>query len=480
MNAAVHGHVQLSRRVARGTVAMALCGAACAAAEKPAVLQAAESVGDSISTARISYSHWIRELDSDEPPHTEFFLYQCAGDRFITRILGDEEGVVLRGRDGRPATQYSFIGPRHVLSDKSGIWIHAEGDPGATVSSVQGRHSESGRVLDLRSFSATPNARGTMDNLRMAAGLPPATYTTSTDGELDVVETTNEGWTIKWWIDRTRDFNVVKSQTLREGQLLGEVRYQVERIDGIWFPTRVERFRLDSGGDRPIEVLQIHKAEFNRSNQPPALTPADIGVEVGTDVQFNDRPQEDGYWDGEKVIPVDQFFRKLHSGELVRGPGVQAAMERLPRLTPEILEEHRAAERAENAQPADETPTGLELPKPAAALRRQTDSEWARYTRKFIADFSLDREQCQKAWGILRDCQEQAARYLKRERLAFEKLDDAEPGAATGAPASSPAGSARAIRLREPIDKIFEAELKPRLNRLPTRAQRQRTERTRQ
>ncbi|TWT46077.1 hypothetical protein RAS1_25240 [Phycisphaerae bacterium RAS1] len=446
-----------------------------APAQKPAVLRAAEEArsASALVTSRVEYSRWRRPIGADEPDHTHFYTFECAGNQYVTRYWGDEEGVVRRHPDGRAATVYSFPGPRHMLHDDDGDWVHSEGAPSVEVWDHDTHRPDFGQ-FELRSVSLNPGGKDmTVDQARRKAGLSPIEYSVATDGELDLVSSTHEGWTLKWWIDRKRNFSIVKSHVLHEGKLLGEMLYHTEEIDGAWFTTRLERYVYDHDVRELREIVQVHHAEFNRPEHPQQLTPEHIGVEVGTSVDFQTNPERSGYWDGDKIIPQDEFFTKLHNGELVRSPGVQKALDSLPRIsTPAMFDaaerEAKARDAADQAEP--------ELPKPAADLRRQADSAWARYTRSFIVDYGLDREQTQKAWGVLRDCQEQAARYLKREREAFAKLDAAKPPAGDGAPSSSPAADARAARLREPIDRIFESELKPRLERLPTRAQRQRAE----
>ena len=105
------------------------------------------------------------------------------------------------------------------------------------------------------------------------------------------------------------------------------------------------------------------------------------------------------------------------------------------------------------------------------------ESRWQRYTREFIARYSLKDSQEQKAWSILKKCQEQGNSYVARHRAELDKLEArvGELSKSTAAAADREQLAAVRQRLGEklaPIDDIFENQLKPRLDKLPTRKQR--------
>ena len=125
--------------------------------------------------------------------------------------------------------------------------------------------------------------------------------------------------------------------------------------------------------------------------------------------------------------------------------------------------------------------TTQEAQPPARKLiRRTVESEWEAYTRRFIARYRLNDEQTERALAILRDCQKQGNQYLQRRRAEFEKLETRQKAAQQ----SQKKGTAKELaaiqtelkKLRQAIDEIFEKQLKPRLDKLPTRAQRQAAE----
>jgi len=102
------------------------------------------------------------------------------------------------------------------------------------------------------------------------------------------------------------------------------------------------------------------------------------------------------------------------------------------------------------------------------------ESQWEAYVREFIQRYKLDDDQTQRAQAILKDCQEQARNYMGKRKSTIEDLEKriAEANAANK-PKEAKEAQDRKAKLLEPIGQIFEKQLKPKLDRLPTRAQRQ-------
>lgn len=96
--------------------------------------------------------------------------------------------------------------------------------------------------------------------------------------------------------------------------------------------------------------------------------------------------------------------------------------------------------------------------------------------REFIARYDLDGEQTQKAQLILRQCEARASVYLTGRKADFERLEQRMASVETleGEPRAAAEREILAQResLFAPVHEIFEKQLKPRLDRLPTRAQR--------
>lgn len=108
------------------------------------------------------------------------------------------------------------------------------------------------------------------------------------------------------------------------------------------------------------------------------------------------------------------------------------------------------------------------------------ESQWEAYVRDFIQRYQLDEGQAQRAQAILKDCQEAANRVIQKRKPELERLDRQllELGQSSDADKLKELAelNQRRTKLFEPVNEIFEKQLKPRLDRLPTRAQRQAAE----
>ncbi|MCH7871982.1 MAG: hypothetical protein IID33_09820 [Planctomycetes bacterium] len=149
----------------------------------------------------------------------------------------------------------------------------------------------------------------------------------------------------------------------------------------------------------------------------------------------------------------------------------------------QVLE--RGSGSADGQKEARAIPEGTEDEAPGRTIvrsRRADEGEWERYTREFVARFKLDDQQHNAARRILRDCQEQRGRYLasKRERIdqLQKRLSANESDKADRLLREFENARRELKELKRPVVKIFEKQLKPRLDKLPTRAQRAAAEKT--
>jgi hypothetical protein len=122
---------------------------------------------------------------------------------------------------------------------------------------------------------------------------------------------------------------------------------------------------------------------------------------------------------------------------------------------------------------------------PAPKSDANFESEWEQYTRQFIEKYQLNDEQTQKALDILKNCQSQGERYLRSKESQLSALEARSQAAAQnpGKDGKSPGRGDEQNKIQqerqklfEPLTSIFEKQLKPRLDRLPTRAQRKAAE----
>jgi hypothetical protein len=396
-----------------------------------------------------------------------YYSAQVAGSELAMTDWGDDAGVVMRGIDGAPA-KYDYIGPEHFLLANDQLWWHIERSPGARIFPPSRQMVEFYRIADPRKLGMNPtmNTRGVYEALRMGPGADIA-YSSTMEGGLHVATADVHGTLLRWWIDPAQGWNAVRSVMIRDGKTEAYSSVSFRESSGVWFP---EAIAYHSSGYRdglqPYVTITVSAASFNAPDDPQELSPADIGVEVGTDVIFQDPAVHPGlqYWDGQNLVTQDEFFARLKSGELQRGPTVQQELERL-------REKNYAREVRDHA-----LAPGTASQPTSRPVEVRWESEWEAYTRRFIARFKLANDQMQKAQQILIDCQAQAHHYLDREKDAFEQLDR-RTADLKGLPEDARPKAAQSLlderhKLMQPVDEIFEQHLKPRLDKLPTRAQR--------
>jgi hypothetical protein len=100
---------------------------------------------------------------------------------------------------------------------------------------------------------------------------------------------------------------------------------------------------------------------------------------------------------------------------------------------------------------------------------------WDKYVADFVKKYELVKMQKQKAETILKACKAQAEQYLRRAAARIESVDEQLEAAKKAAPKNEAAITQlekQQQALLQPLQDVFEKQLKPRLEQLPTRAQR--------
>lgn len=131
--------------------------------------------------------------------------------------------------------------------------------------------------------------------------------------------------------------------------------------------------------------------------------------------------------------------------------------------------------RAATAQrPEAEGREAKEKPVPLGAPDKLVGG-WDKYVADFVKKYQLVKMQAQKAETILKACKTQAKQYLRRAEARIESVDK-QLEAAKKAEPKNEATIAQLEKqqqaLLQPLQDIFDKQLKPRLEQLPTRAQR--------
>jgi hypothetical protein len=222
-----------------------------------------------------------------------------------------------------------------------------------------------------------------------------------------------------------------------------ECSIELRDQQGTWFPTRA---LLSLDGEPRTEWI-VTQAAFNQPDDAAGWGPADVGFEVGTEVRVQGRPMDGKplFWDGSKAVSREEIKKRLDSGELQPGPTLQAARE------------------GHYRQPGSER---LEKLKTSAGVLVAFMGRWEFYVITFCDDRHLNRDQVARAYKCLRRAQERAEQILNRTRPRIEDLQKRRDAGKL----SSADAQAEFRKLRAPIDEVFEKDLKPCLEKIPTRA----------
>lgn len=435
---------------------------------RPAAIERMAQQRHDLSTAVIE---WI-EQDAASG-RLEFKTTQLAGDDIIRIRHGDESGVVIRSDSGVLGPEN--YKPQRTLKTGDQLWSYVDDSLVADLWSVA-----SGRVgpPDLRSIGVVPwfshDAVATaIDAERFARG-ERVEFTESTEGTIHRVIGRWGDQSIEWEIDAARGWNATRVAYRSGGVLESESRTTLARYGDVWFPERVDFFTSSfAGGQQPRESVMVLSAEFNRPELPHRLTPDDIGVEPGVNIyRYGPSGLPEGgvfFWDGRRVIDAEENLERMMSGELRIGDNVRRVAIELYTAQGDTAMVERLS-RPQPTQPGKPDGAGT-------LLIRQVLSPWERYTADFIDRFRLNGEQAQKAWLICAGCQRRAKEWIDARSGILEEARQRAEAARQSAsrPREKSADAIEAWMTDDalkPIRSIFEDELKPRLEKLPTRAQR--------
>jgi hypothetical protein len=250
--------------------------------------------------------------------------------------------------------------------------------------------------------------------------------------------------------------------------------------DGLWFPRSVHFFssRFKEGRE-PAQVVQVRKAEFNRPSHPARLTLNHIGTEDGAVVSGEGSGgKTTGRWDGDRVVSDVEFVQRMVAGELEVGPRQQAAENAAyaKHVGQALSAEKLTADDRQALLTIWARPLVRRLNETREAQEpRKPWTPWEIYVRDFITRYKLDDEQSQKAQLVLTECEERAEIYIdSRKAEILKALDGIQIGSSKIAEADEQEKLRRekVAQLISPLTRIFEGQLRPRLEKLPTRAQR--------
>lgn len=316
---------------------------------------------------------------------------------------------------------------------------------------------------DARLFGAMPYPDFSNELARQLRGPkdgPVREYSVSVVEGVHVVECVFPAHDSKivWHIDPAKGWNCVRSELFENGESVASSMSEYVRCDdGTWFPESVEYYTKEM---EPVALIQVTAARINSPDLPDRLTPEAIGFGSGMNVSQENADGKSAtvmkYVAEGRIVTLEEYRRMLDAGETSIDARMEAFAQRL----------HDAATAQKEAAAALESRAKSRAVAPAS---RPTD-EWERYTLDFIDRFRLDSEQTQRAMLVLLQCEERRDIYLKSREAQFSKLRR-ELDSTEGAKRES--AKTRLAGLQKPVDDIFERQLKPRLEKLPTRKQRQ-------
>lgn len=395
----------------------------------------------------------VRETTSDGV-RNRLLTWRSAGDDYILVDHGDEHAVVMRDEKGKPAS-YDYNTPRHLLVKPGEVWLHHERCPTAVVLPVSSHNRD--WLYHPRKLGMSPFVDGDLFDDRMAAAsLGDVVYSARESGGEWEVSARAADVVCRWWIDPGRGWSIVRAVAYQNDVALLEMRAVVDRQGESWFPKRVEYTRLLSGPEPWIQIT-VQSARFNDARHKARFDPGDIGIEVGTVIEFMNRPPGPQHvWDGAQAIPSEAFAARVRSGGLVRGPVIGREFERM---------KLRRDGSGRSAPPP--TPTS----RPALDGRAQSPGEWEKYTEEFVRQYGLVAGQRERAYAILKDCVESANSHSARRREDFEEYER-KLAAASGRADEVARVQASHASLLQPFATIFNNGLVPRLDKLLTAEQR--------
>lgn len=272
------------------------------------------------------------------------------------------------------------------------------------------------------------------------------------DGRVVVVGWMAGGGSIEWTLDPRRGWNAVRIAGYRgapkDGELLCLTTCELRDFDGVWLPA-VTVYSFPHDDQVRVEIEAVRR---DPQSARPRFTGEDLGLEPGFSIapQDGDPPRGGFRWSGTKLVSAQEWRDMVRSGAR---PGPTLQRELRGEMSPLYTQEERELLRGfwrDNRQ----------------RVAGQHEEMWEAYVRRFITQYNLDDDQRQKAALILEECQAKARQYIESRKDEIEAnltVDDAD--------GDSRAGRTRLAAVLRPVQDIFENELKPRLNRLPTRAQ---------
>ncbi|MBU0638265.1 MAG: hypothetical protein KKB50_05320 [Planctomycetes bacterium] len=332
------------------------------------------------------------------------------------------------------------------------------------------KNSLLGFMKDIRSVGSCPSTYNMANDVGLAAlwdipHLGAASWEEEQLGDMHKVTATYElGQKTIWYINPEKGWNAERIEFKIGDEVIHEVVCSLKQHGDVWLPETADYY--DRG--KLVESIRVKSAVLNEPDDPKRFTLADMGVEPGSSISPQHRPVKMGeglIWNGEDICSRKQWDADVKSGKRQWGP---------------TLRMRNAGETYDRPYETEEQRLRREMAMLTISIRgamQRHESMWARYVRQFIERYKLNEDQAQQAQTLLKKSQERARQIVTRKRAVWTSLEAQLAHAREqGQKDKVRELVIRIDELRAPIDLIFRNQLKPGLERLPTRAQRRAAE----
>lgn len=445
----------LSHVAAIAAAAWCLLGGPVHAGDVPRAIQAFREARAQIQSGRVD---WTVTLPDQGRTIRYVSRYARNGD-LIFENRGDEEGWVSG----------SSKFPHLYLRNKDGVWRYLETAANATVCppGTPEQHWSS-FIKDVRTLGVFSTSKSLEEPLEARAAWesesdPVVSYEQRRSGDTVVVAGTHQsGSKTEWTLAPDKGWNATRIVSESPNGVRTEVDNVLRQFGDTWFPYETTYRR-----NGEVEaIVRVQNAQVNLPGDPRRFGPPDIGIEAGIQLSTNQIGARVKFWNGEAIISDVEYARQEQMGLVTPGPIRRQLLEKgyfdSPYLTPkdrQVRTLHSVKVQADVSARAHE---GL----------------WRDYVDRFIKRYNLNADQRQKAELILADCQEAAEAILRRTESRWREVQaQLDQARADRNQDELSRVNTEMSRLQEPITVLFERRLVPRLDAIPTRAQRAAAER---
>lgn len=383
---------------------------------------------------------------------------------------GAEDGTAGFDEKGAPVKGSGWA----ALVTSEGVWSKRYDELGATLRTGPAA-SSSPFALDFRALGLNPDpsalALGSRGACAAGLGNGEGIQYEERDGSdgLRIVEArASNGVKRIWYLNPDLDFNPVRVEDWRGGQVVRGVECDYERINDTWVVRRVEHLGPSN------ETLGISDIEYDKvgsGDLPQTLSPRDIGLLAGASVNVSDGlTSSQMKWTGDRTVSLLDWANMVRSGAGKIDPALQrvwdeakakgSAQVPITVVGPKWPTESVELETAAQLQAA--------FDRVHAATQPVDSDAWDRYVEDFIRKYGLSAEQAEKCRSMLREAKDARSQHYSRRAGEYKRLREMK----LETEGDRRIAKAQLERLSRPVDRLFEA-LKARLEKVPSQKQRE-------